>query len=176
MNELLTKLHSDIRDLKLKLILNEIPDFEINMKKLKKGNNWIFNVDYWNILTEWKGRAIITGSLALYAFELLDRKPNDIDLIVDENNFKPKKQLLKGNYLGVDGGLLGHYTQSGYNIDFFNSKNNCIFEKDGFLFHHPIEIMLKKLDMISQNFSRRNNKDIHDIINIMKKIQPDYQI
>ena len=51
------------------------------------------NQKYWSILEQWKDKSIITGSAALYAFGLCERPPQDIDLIVDKNNFNPGIKL-----------------------------------------------------------------------------------
>lgn len=179
MNDLLSKLKSDIRDLKIHLLLNG--DFNLipDLNKLRKGNNRLFNQDYWSILEEWKGKSIITGSAALYAFGLSERLPKDIDLIVDKNNFNPGRELSKNRYPGMDGKLniIGYYAdyKRGYNVDFFHGENVNFIELNGFKFHHPFEILEKKLEISPQRDSG-NSKDIHDIIYVLKKIQPDYKL
>ena len=177
MSDLLSRLKSDIRDLKLNIILEDDKEFVPNLDKLRKGNNTFFNQKYWKIIEEWKGKSVITGSAALYAFGLCERLPQDIDLLVDKDKFVTKKKLSHNRYPGMDGKLdvLGYYTDRGYNIDFFNSKNPNVIEVDGFLFHHPFEIMEKKLE-ISSVREKGNNKDVHDLIYIFKKLQPGYTL
>lgn len=76
MDYLTNKLKSDIRDLKLSIILGEnSTEFIPNLNKLRKGNNRFFDQPYWKVIKEWKGKSVITGSSALYAFGLLDRMP-----------------------------------------------------------------------------------------------------
>lgn len=178
MNELIPKLKSDIRDLKIHLLLEQDFTLAPDLNKLRKGNNRLFNQDYWPILKEWKGKSIITGSAALYAFNLSQRLPKDIDLIVDKNNFDPGRELSKNRYPGMDGKLIiGYYAdyKRGYNVDFFHGENVNFIELDGFKFHHPFEILLKKLE-ISPLRDRNNSKDIHDVIYVLKKFQPDYKL
>ena len=112
MDYLTNKLKSDIRDLKLSIILGEnSTEFIPNLNKLRKGNNRFFDQPYWKVIKEWKGKSVITGSSALYAFGLLDRMPQDIDLLVDKNNFNPNIKLSQNRYPGMDGKMdvLGYY-------------------------------------------------------------------
>ena len=179
MSDLISKLKSDIRDLKLSIILETNINFVPNLHKLRKGNNRLFNQKYWSILKEWKGKSIITGSAALYAFGLCERLPQDIDLIVDKNNFNPGRKLSNNRYPGMDGKMdvIGYYAdrKRGYNVDFFHDDNANFIEIDGFLFHDPFEIMEKKLEIYPYR-ERNNSKDIHDLIYIFKKIYPDYKL
>jgi len=178
------KLKTDIRDLKLSIILGEnnnenVLNFSPNLKKLRKGKNIFFNQSYWKIIKEWKGKSVITGSAALYAFGLLDRLPKDIDLLVNKNNFHPNRDLSYNRYPGMDGKMdvLGYYCDRkvGMNVDFFHSEGHQVIEVDGFLFHHPFEIIEKKIE-ISPNRDRGSSKDIHDLIHILKILQPGYEI
>jgi hypothetical protein len=178
------KLKSDIRDLKLSTILGEngnenALDFSPDLKKLRKGNNRFFDQPYWKVIKEWKGKSVITGSAALYAFGLLDRMPQDIDLLVDKNNFNPNIKLSKNRYSGMDSkmNILGYYIdkKSNMNVDFFHSESHEVIEVDGFLFHHPFEIMFKKIE-ISLNREKNNSKDIRDLIHILRILKPGYEI
>lgn len=166
-----SELKAEVRDIKLSMILDNYKEFEIDLKKLRKGNNRFFNKGYWSILKEWKGKAIITGSLALYAFGLIDRLPADIDLIVDKNSFIPPKTLSSHNEYGPEPKLniLGYYTQKWYNVDFFHLDERNFIEKDGFLFHNPFDIMEKKIELIGSRYG--NHKDYRDIIFILNKIK-----
>lgn len=179
MIDLFSKLKSDIRDIKLSIILGTDRQFVPDINKLRKGNNKLFSQNYWPILKEWKGKSIITGSAALYAFGLCERLPQDIDLIVDKNNFNPGRELSNNRYPGMDGKIdvIGYYAdrKRGYNVDFFHNDNTNFIEMDGFLFHHPFEIMEKKLE-ICPHRKRNNSKDIHDLIYIFQKLQPGYKL
>lgn len=174
--EIVNKLKSDIRDVKINNILGDGLLINPNIKRLRKGSNRFFNQDYWRIIKEYKGE-IITGSCALYAYGLLDRMPKDVDLIVNRNNFKPKKKLSNDRYPGMDGKIdvIGYYHDKGYNIDFFHGTDERNIEVDGFLFHDPFEIIDKKLEIYPDR-ERNDHKDIHDIIYILRKFNPDYTL
>ncbi len=174
--EIINQLKSDIRDVKISTILDGNELIQPNLKRLRKGNNRFFNQDYWKFIKEHKGK-IITGSCALYAYGLLDRMPKDIDLIVDRNTFNPKKKLSKDRYPGMDSKLnvIGYYHDRGYNIDFFQGSNEKYIEVDGFFFHDLFEIIDKKLEIYPHR-ERNDHKDIHDIIYILKKFNPDYSL
>jgi hypothetical protein len=166
--EVIEKLKSDIRDVKINIILGNIILMKPNIKRLRKGNNRFFNQKYWKILKEYKGQ-IITGSCSLYAYGLLDRMPSDIDLIVDKSSFTPSKKLLTDErYSEFD--TIGYFRDHGYYIDVFDNNNAKYIEIDGFLLHDPFEIIDKKLEM-----GREDSKDIHDIIYILKKFNPNYK-
>ena len=62
-----------------------------------------------------------------------------------------------------------------YNVDFFHDDNASFIEMDGFLFHHPFEIMEKKIEIYPHR-ERNNYKDIHDLIYIFQKLQPGYKL
>lgn len=166
----------DFRDIKM-YILTEgqfIP--EVSISRLRKGKNWLLNQDYWSILKEWKGKSTITGSCALYAFGLLDRLPKDIDLLVDAKTFKPNKQLYNNRYPGMEGKMdvIGYYTDKNYNVDFFDSTEHTTIECEGFLFHHPFEIVQTKIDIIDLR-SNGDSKDYYDLCNVFKKINPNFK-
>lgn len=173
--EILNKLKSDIRDFKLSMLLENDVIIKPNIKRLRKGKNIFFNQPHWRILKQYKGNSIITGSTALYAMELLDRIPKDIDLIVDKD-YQINKKLCHNKYVGMEGemDMFGYYTdsRSDINIDFFHNNSCDTIECDGFLFQNPFQIMEKKLE-ISKN--RTSTKDISDIIYILKKLNPSYK-
>jgi hypothetical protein len=174
-------LKSELRDLKIKVSLSDIDlVLEPNINLIKKDY-------YWKYIKKYKGKAIITGSVSLKAFGLIDRDINDLDLIVlDDDIIKEKKinflydrffsqKLFLTTKYGSDPipTLIGSisvwkkiyyiipdYT---YHIDFFENENNKFIEKDGFLFNHPFEILEKKVTLAEERFKRRgNNKDYHD--------------
>ena len=73
--------------------------------------------------------------------------------------------------------LLGYYPdyKLGYNVDFFPLNSNTVIEKDGFLFHHPFEIIEAKARISNfRGTPRSKSKDIYDIVEILKKIKPDF--
>ena len=168
----LKDLESDIRDIKLSMVLGDSPEFIPDLKRLRK-KNIILNHKHWSIIKQWKGKAVLTGSAALYAFGLLD-----IDFLVKE---KPDVKLYHNRYPGMEGEieLLGYYPnyKLGYNVDFFPLNNSIVIEKDGFLFHHPFEIIETKarISSLRSGTPRKQTKDIYDIIQILTKIKTDYK-
>ena len=175
MSYLKDSLNIDFRDIKMYIVTEGDFTPEVNISKLRKGKNWIFSQPYWSILKEWKGRSTITGSVALYAFGLIDRMPKDVDLLVDASTFNPNRQLYHNRYPGMEGKMdvLGYYTDKNYNVDFFDSKEHTIIECDGFLFHHPFEIIQTKIDIIDFR-SGGDNKDFYDLCDVFRKIKPDF--
>ena len=153
---------------------------QINLRRLRKGNNLLFNQKYWPILEHWKGKATITGSAALYAFGLIDRLPNDIDFVVDSSTFEPGQKLYThvGRYSGMSNkiDMLGWFVELGYNVDFFHNTNHSKIICDGHIFHHPFEIIQKKIEIHESNppGSRYTRTDYEDVSYCFKKIKPDY--
>jgi hypothetical protein len=168
----------DFRDIKLHLVIGGEFQPRIDLKKLRRGNNIFFNQKYWPILKSWRGKCTITGSAALYAFGLLDRLPGDIDFLVNKNNFKINQKLYQNQYEGMEGELdvLGYYTQNGYNVDFFHNDSHSKIEVDGFYFHHPFEIIHKKIDILKSRYVSKygTDKDLKDILYLFKKLKSDY--
>jgi len=156
--------NSIVRDLKLSMIsgdinLNIVP----NIRRLKKKH---------------KHNCIITGSSALLAFGLIDRMPNDIDLILVSDESKETKELIltlqKGKYLGDPIDLIGSHRDSGYIVDFFEYKDSIRYiEQDGYKFEHPIDILNKKMLIMKNNHHAgigSRTKDYFDVCKILKKL------
>lgn len=170
-----------IRDLKLGLINGDINyQFKCDLKRLRKGNNKIFNKFYWRIIKKHKD-CVITGSASLYAFGLIDREPHDLDFLIDVEKNKDFISKLKpidgyngeeeinciGRYTNHAKLLNGLYDGYGYcDVDFFelnDSKN--IIEIDGYKFHHPLDIISTKSTLVSYR-----HKDITDINMCIERI------
>jgi hypothetical protein len=160
-----------IRDLKLEIILDHTFSFDPDIRKIRKGNNWIFNKPYWKHIDKWKGKSVITGSIALSAFGLIERNPKDVDLLVEE--IPEGLQTYHNNYTGMDGKIdvLGYFPDhdSNMNVDFFKwNKHHHIIEKEGYLFQHPFQILETKLQLAS---TRPSMKDFQDIEKCLQKIR-----
>lgn len=172
MCEIISQLKSDLRDIKLYQILDNSKPFCPDIKRIKMGGNLIFNRKYWSIIKEWKGNSIITGSMALKCYGLLDREVNDIDLIIDKSKM-PKNIKVSDRYdFPSWKSVIGSYSKKGYYVDLFELNGQSVIERNGLLFHHPLEIIEKKLEISP---SRNDNKDIIDIITVFGKINPDYK-
>jgi hypothetical protein len=173
MGDTIDQLKSDLRDVKLKLLLESNIQFEPNIKRLRKGNNFLLSQPYWTVIQKWKGEAVLSGSAALYAFGLIDRLPKDIDFLITES---PKNQILSSNrYVGMEAemDLMGYYVHKQYNVDFFELKNQHFIEKDGYKFHHPLEIIECKMSIMDKRWN--DSKDFFDIIEVFKKLDPTYK-
>lgn len=158
-----------IRDIQInsvmkKMILN--PD----IKKIKKGNNIFFNKPYWKIIKKYKDDCIITGSMALYAFNLIDRQPKDIDFIVLNKETKLPKLYINSYEDENIVNLIGTFEDDGYIIDFFEEDNPVYVESNGYKFEHPVQIIIKKSKM-ARNTSGYVSKDAYDILECYKNIK-----
>ena len=89
-------LDSEIRDIKLKFITDEIPPFSIKMDAVKKFLN---SLDF---LSSEFPEEIITGSLALNLFGLIDRDVKDLDIIIDESKLDADEFFLQDGLYGFD--------------------------------------------------------------------------
>lgn len=164
---------NEIRDLKLELLLDHTFSFDPDIRKIKKGNNWLFNKPYWKHIDKWKGKSVITGSIALSAFGLVERKPKDIDLLVEEI---PKGLKTYDNlYLGMEGKIdvLGYFPDhdSNMNVDFFKwNKHHHIIEKEGYLFQHPFQILETKIHLALTRPSTKDYKDIEESLQKIRKL------
>lgn len=171
------------RDLKLRLMLDDFnlkPD--INKIKYKRDSLFKKKEGYWEKIESWRG-AIITGSLSLKAFGLIDRNVKDVDLIVrDKNVFKDstflRKQDKYDNIPDLD--HIGYYTHrttnmfgsttGEWNIEFFENKTATIIEHDGFKFHHPFEVMDKKIQIMNNRDTSGKMKDIKDFYSFLHNV------
>lgn len=159
------RLLSQLRELKLKIYL-EGSNFELkpDLSKLKKGHNWFFPQPIWYGLKEYKN-FIISGSTSLYAFGLIDRLPEDLDLLFDESMRKNLPHLYGSRYAGMEHEIemTGYTTyKNKFNVDFFEVKStDKVIEFGGFKFHHPYDILIKKSEIGHHRW--RSNKDFEDI-------------
>lgn len=163
------------RNTKLKIMLSEM-DFEPNLDLIR--NKSIFKQTTWDIIEKYKGKSIISGSIALKAFGLLERETSDLDLIaIDESiiKFKGEPGYNYGRHRTPTFNIIGYdniklktlkiFTGKILRVDFFENKKQTIIEKDGFLFHSPIEIMDQKIEICSDPYLRDERlKDFEDFI------------
>lgn len=154
---------AQIRDIKLRVSLGEISLYmEPDLKRLRKGKNFIFSQPIWKGVTKYKN-FVISGSTSLYAFGLIDRIPQDLDLLHTSEDTLPK--LYGNRYPGMEHEIeMTGYTdvERKFNVDFFPIKNtDKIIEFGGFKFHHPFDILIKKSEIGAQRW--RSNKDFDDI-------------
>jgi hypothetical protein len=164
---------SDFRDLKLRLIKSDI-NFTINQKALIKYNNELI------FISKKFSNDIITGSLALSLFGLINREISDIDILIkDENRFSGYNNHSYGdsetgsieNRLGYilfdfkntsTNFLKNLFTKNKrYEVDFFKDLNSKYieFEFNGTILklQHPLEIINKKMGL------SKNHKHYRDL-------------
>lgn len=147
-----SELKSEFRDLKLKVINNEVKlsisddRIEVLSDKLEFIQNTFPN-------------DIISGSLALKLFGLLNRDHNDIDILIKDKgrysdySFKYKKGFLSRTIK--------------YDVDFFHdidsSYTECKFNGKILKIHNPLEVINYKINMImgsnDSNHKHRNDLD-----------------
>lgn len=150
---------SIIRILKIAMISNKyvLPTPNIGNLKYKE-------VGYLNIIERYKDECIITGSASLLVFGLIDRTINDIDLIKPKDMVTPRLKINAYRNEFIDN-YLGFYKDGSYIIDFFlMNKNFDYISFDGYKFHNPVEILIKKAEMA------RAKNDIRDIEFCMIKL------
>lgn len=70
--------------------------------------------------------------------------------------------------------LLGYYPDRGYNVDLFHSTDHSIISVDGYNFHHPFEVIEKKIQ-ISEFRSSGDRKDFWDLLRVFKRLNPEYR-
>lgn len=169
---------SEMRNLKLRLLSDDI-QFEPNEKHLKSEI-----LDF--IKSNFKDD-IISGSLSLSIFGLLDRKLNDIDILIKDKNRYPSyiksmygddmEDILAPNRLGVIEfrHKTGFFSPTRtYNVDFFEYKGSTYIDFNGIKLHNPIEIISYKLNMAlsTKNISssRKHRQDLVNLFNFISKM------
>lgn len=154
-------LKSEFRDYKLKVIKDEIK-FEVD------NSRFISNKTIKFIKKQLPGD-IISGSLALSLFGLLDREPNDVDILIKD---KERYDFYYSNYdygsnkitnrLGYR--RLKHkssfFSRKEYLVDFFIDFGSTFIEYDGVKIQNPIEVINFKMSLIDSgdnNFKHRRD-------------------
>lgn len=179
---------SEIRNIKLKIISGEysLNFSDVNLKKHNEELNFILNR-----LSE---NDIITGSLALKVYGLLDREIGDLDIIIDDpHRYQGYRnsgygQFRLDNRLGykkfIEKGWWP-FTKKEYQVDFFKNDNVKFIEMNfngkKLKIHNPIDIIKHKSDMfVSMNKSHgfyrgtETHKHYKDLIHIFKVINLEY--
>lgn len=162
----ISDLKSKLRELKLNIINSEY-EFKkdnININKHSDFINFFIN--------NFKENDIITGSLALSIFGLINREVKDIDIIIDNKarysnyrlgiiEFKYKKRWFSRS--------------KKFNVDFFENTgcSSIDISIDGNIIkvQNPIDIASYKLKMLtsSYDFSDFYRKNYHDLLSIFDK-------
>lgn len=176
-----TNLLSDFREFKLKVIDNEI-DFKISEKFISDNKKII------SFISNKFPDDIISGSLALNIFNLINRDINDIDILIkDKKRYSEYINYGYGDSKKTIKNRLG-YIWFGYKPSFFSSKNNYKvdffenksepkfidfeFKSNIIKVHHPLEVIEFKLEMIENSSieKRQKIKHITDLTTIFNSI------
>ncbi len=127
-----------------------------------------------------KTLGILCGSFSLYVHNLIDRQPNDIDLLVDRNDLRIKKFIDKNKHAitehrektsfsnVVDGfDNVEQFKVKDILLDMFHDTDAKYVEYNGFKVQCPFQVIQKKLD-IYKEVSR--TKDLRDLKLINKRL------
>ncbi len=160
-----------IRDIKLTYLMGDI-DFEINTEKVKKFKKEL------KFISKNFPNDIISGSLALSLFGLIDREIKDIDIIIDNDRDITSLNLLKNdeyfkspeNYLGYK-----YYNwresifsiKRNYKVDFF--KGEGIIYYDLFFENIPLRVQ-SPISIIEHKYNLGGFKNLEDIGYFFSKI------
>lgn len=176
---------SEIRNIKLKIISGEysLNFSDVNIKKHNEELNFILNR-----LSE---NDIITGSLALKLYGLLDRQIGDLDIIIDDSDRYNDYENYGYGESKIDN-RLGYkkfikkswpFIKKEYKVDFFKNSGVNFIEMDfngkKLKIHNPIDIIQHKSDMFAYNNSyfylgRDKHKHYGDLIHIFKVFNLEY--
>lgn len=186
-----------IRDIKLRMALGELPELpKPNIELLRKHK---FFDSKLNTIEHWKDAGIITGSISLIAHGLLNRSPNDIDIIrtgdqiqmlFTKTPYGTKRTIIYKNreyecylnrYPGMEENIvyyiqedqkrysLTKFTSTLINIDFFDYNDQTYTEVDGFKFHNPFEVLSMKTHLMENDKNRFRGYDLSDLYESAKK-------
>lgn len=146
---------SELRDLKIKVINNEL-DFSISKKSVRLLH------DELKFISHQFSNDIITGSIALKLFGLIheSRHCNDIDILIKDKNRYSNYYNSGGDYKEIDNRLgyksfkykKNFFTKiKNYNVDFFHNTDTSYIEFNysgvKLKVHNPIDLMTTKLKM-----------------------------
>lgn len=165
-----------IRDIKSKMASIEYRPSLITTRFEFKENR----KDYQNLISKMKKLGILCGSFSLYVHGLIDRPPNDIDILVDrdstiiktflkKNESKVSKYKEKSSFNNVVDGFepVQQFESKNVLIDMFHDVNAKYVEYNGFKIQCPFQVIQKKID-IYEAVSR--TKDLTDLKLISKRL------
>lgn len=160
-----------IRDIKLTYLIGDI-DFEIDKNKVKKFKKEL------KFISKNFPNDIISGSLALSLFGLIDREIKDIDIIIDNDRDVTNLNLLKNNeYFKSPENYLGYKyynwresifsIKRNYKVDFF--KGEGIIYYDLFFENIPLRVQ-SPISIIEKKYKIGGFKNLEDIDYFFSKI------
>ena len=173
-SEMIEKLKSDFRDFKINLISNDI-EFKISKDAIKKFNNELSFIK-----SEFKND-IISGSLALSLWGIVDRRISDIDILIEDiDRYSGYRKTGYGDdEFGLISNRLGYIEFSWkknffsrrryYEVDFFKNVGARYhqFEFDGALLkiQDPLDILNVKMYLANKtsNYGKFYSKHYYDL-------------
>lgn len=165
------EIKSEMRDLKLRVVSGEI-DFKIN-KDFLRSNKKLFR-----FIKKAFPNDIVSGSLVLKTFGLINRELNDVDILIsDRDRYSSYDKSDYGDTEINVSNRLGYrdiYYKDGifsfrkkYHVDFFENQSASYVVVDGIKFHTPLEVLNCKVSMIMNmpysESGRKHRKDLTDI-------------
>lgn len=154
-----------IRNLKINDIFNKELNISENRLKYINDDKSYKLSDVYSALKK-NSDFILTGSYALYIYGLLDRKPQDFDVIISEENSKKYKLINNYSYFTTvkDAASIGYTIFDDVKFELFLSDDNTTYiEYDGIKIASPEYIIEKKVKM-------DRKKDNIDFIDIRSKL------
>lgn len=168
-----------IRDLKINSLLDNNKKIEILKSRLKENK-----VELSFIKSKLDKDDIITGSLSLILYGLINRKAHDIDILIsDPKRYEHYFNSTYGDEENGAKGRLGYkkirygniFKSNTYEVDFFKQKDNVIynefkFKRHIFKIHNPLEVLKYKVYLLKNNFMDKHYNDIQESYsNLIKK-------
>ena len=167
-DEDISEIKSLFRNFKLDIIESNIK-LEINEKNFEK----FVQTKKFQAFSKFTPKEIITGSLSLYLFGLIDREPSDIDVICLDT--KPYQPFIGRSYSFDIPHYYGYHDYeikkwfwqpTWVTIDFFEFQDEEFVEWGGLKIEQPLNIIQKKFNIVcSQDLS---NKHYHDLKSILE--------
>lgn len=159
------KSESKIIDRQLKLCLLQEYDLKPNLKKIKWSSVFL-KTKWWPILEKNKDSCIITGSVALFAFDMISRKPGNLDLIkLTKCNIPGEILDMQYSSDNINNNLIQTTKHKNLVIHLFHSKNEEIINHEGFMFQNPFEILRTKLKIYLDDGPLKHYYDIEEWLN-----------
>lgn len=167
----IAEIKSLFRNFKLDIVESKIK-LEVNEKNFEK----FVQTKKFQAFSKFTPKEIITGSLSLYLFGLIDREPSDIDVIcLDPKPYQP----FIGRSYSFD---IPHYY--GYHdyeikkwfwqkptwvtIDFFEFQDEEFVEYECLKIEQPLNIIQKKFNIVCSESVSLSNKHYHDLKSILE--------
>lgn len=165
---------SSFRDFKIDIIQSN-KNFQINEKNFKE----FTKTKEFKAFSKFTPEEIITGSISLYLFGLINRKPHDVDLItVNPENYKPfySRNTYAGELLdNYHGFVTFRFRENFWNIrkteidfDFFEYLQNDIITYCDIKIENPLNIIQNKIKLIEKAGSHQSKhyRDLKEIFDI----------